>query len=192
MKSKMMSVDEPRRARSTHANSGTNAYKTSNAQRATSSFAGQGRISPWLPIAVGAITVLVVARALGQSDNRSTSQRWMDSAGRGWRDARYAMDDYGSRAWDRVPDRGSMGDWLYDMIPTRRSLSDLFSRGGEWLPDAKTSKRQLLASFDWRNPPRWMRNVDLSSPSKRRQFLRDMRRYGSRQSSNFLHSIGWR
>lgn len=192
MKSKMMSVDEPRRARSSYANSRSNAYRASNAQRATSSYSGRGRISPWLPIAVGAITVLVVARAVSQIDNRTTTERWLDRANRGWRDTRYSMDHYGSRAWDRVPDRGNMGDWLYDMIPTRRRISDLFARGGEWLPDAKTSKRQLLSSFDWSNPPRWLRNVDLSSPSKRRQFLRDMRRYGSRQGSNFLSSIGWR
>jgi hypothetical protein len=50
----------------------------------------------------------------------------------------------------------------------------------------------LLANFDWANPPRWLRNVDLSTQSKRRRFMKDLRRHGVRKRDDFLSSIGWR
>jgi len=192
-----MSLDEPRTPRATYSSAKNNAYGAgTNKQRSNLSFSGEGRISPWLPIGIGAVTVLILARALAGGDNRTTSQRLFARANRGWNDwwpdARDTAESYGSRARSWMPDSGSAREWLYDAIPTRRSLSDLFARGSDWLPDAKTSKRQLLSSFDYSNPPRWLKNVDLSSGSKRQRFLKDLRRYGSRKSDNFLSSMGWR
>ena len=192
MKSKVMSLDEPRSPSRGRSSAKNNAYRNG----AQVSYAGQGRISPWLPIALGAVTVLLVARALSEEDKRTTTQRWLDTAhrraNRWWPDFRDTAEDYGHRAGQYVPDYSTARDWVYDMLPSRRRVSNLFARGSEWLPDTGISKRQLLANFDSRNPPRWLRNIDLSSESKRRQFLRDRRRYGSRTRDDFLSSIGWR
>jgi hypothetical protein len=186
----VMSLDEPRTPRSSPANARNNAYKGNNA-RSHMTYAGQGRISPWLPVGLGALAVFVVLRALAEDDKRTTTQRWMDSANRGankWCDT---AGDYGQRASHYLPDYGRTRDWLYDMLPGKRSISDLFSRGSDWLPNTNVSKRQLLANFDWANPPRWMRNVDLSTQGKRQRFLKDLRRYGMRKRDDFLSSIGW-
>ena len=195
MKSKVMSLDEPRSPRATPSSAKNNAYGT-GARRQNVAYAGQGRISPWLPIGLGALAAFVVLRALSEEDKRSTTERWLASANRRmnrwWPDIRDTAEDYGSRASHYLPDYHSTRDWLYDMIPSRRSISDLFARGGDWLPNTGVSKRQLLANFDWSNPPRWLRNVDLSSESKRRRFLKDLRRYGSRTRDDVLSSIGWR
>lgn len=194
---KMMSLDEPRSTRSTPSSARNNAYRSRSAHNAAMSYSGQGRISPLLPIGLAAVTLLVVARAIAESDNRSTTQRLLDRASRNanrwWSDTRDSADYYGSRAWDWLPDAGRTRDWLYDALPSRRSLSNLFSSSSnDWLPDMRSSKRHLLAGFDWRNPPRWLGNVDLSTSSKRRKFMRDLRRYGNRRSNDFLSSIGWR
>jgi hypothetical protein len=195
MKSKVMSLDEPRNPRNPGTSARNNAYG-SNAGRANLSYSGQGRISPWLPVALGAVTVLIVLRALSEDEKRSTTQRWLHAAdrriNRWWPDVRDTAEDYGSRAKDYLPDYGSTRDWIYDMLPSKRRISNLFERGTDWLPDTGVSKRQLLSNFDWNNPPRWLRNVDLSSESKRRRFLKDLRRYGSRKRDDILSSLGWR
>jgi hypothetical protein len=194
MKSKVMSLDEPRTPRSSPASARNNAYKGSNA-RSNLSYSGQGRISAWVPVALGAVALFVVLRALSEEDKRSTTQRWLDTANRRvnkwWPDIRDTAEDYGSRASRYVPDYDSARDWLYDMLPSRRGLSNLFSSGSDWLPNTNISKRQLLANFDWSNPPRWLKNVDLSTQSKRRRFLRDLRRYSSRKRDSFMSSMGW-
>jgi hypothetical protein len=191
MKSKVMSLDEPRKPRMGRASAKSNAYRNGSQV----SYSGQGRISPWLPVALGAVTALLVLRAMSEQEKRSLSQRWMDTANsrfnKWWPEVRDTAEDYGSRASNYLPDYGTARDWLHDIIPTRRSLSDLFAKGSDWLPNAPVSKKQLLADFDWRHPPRWMRNVDLSTESKRRRFLKDMRRYGVRTRDDVLSRIGW-
>jgi hypothetical protein len=191
MKSKVMSLDEPRKTRTGRSSAKTNAYRNGNQV----TYSGEGRISPWLPVALGAATMLIVLRAMSEQEKRSLSQRWMDTANnrfnRWWPEVRDTAEDYGSRASSYLPDYGTARDWLHDIIPTRRSLSDLFAKGSDWLPNAPVSKKQLLANFDWRNPPRWMRNVDLSTESKRRRFLKDLRRYGVRTRDDVLSRIGW-
>jgi hypothetical protein len=193
MKSKVMSLDEPRKTRTGGSNVRSNAYRNGAASQV--SYSGQGRISPWLPVALGAVTALLVLRALSEEDKRSTTQRWLDTANRKvnrwWPEIRDTAEDYGSRASHYLPDTSSARDWVYDMLPSRRGLSDLFSRGSDWLPNAPVSKQQLLANFDWRHPPRWLSNVDLSTESKRRRFLKDVRRYGTRTRDDFLSRIGW-
>lgn len=196
MKSKVMSLDEPRTPRSSPASARNNAYKGNNA-RSHVSYAGQGRISPWLPVGLGAFALLVVLRALAaEEDKRSTTQRWLDNANRRankwWPEIRDTAEDYGHRASHYLPDYDRTRDWLYDMLPTKRGISDLFSPSSDWLPKTNVSKRQLLANFDWRNPPRWLRNVDLSTQAKRQRFLKDLRRHGMRRRDDFLSSIGWR
>jgi hypothetical protein len=151
----------------------------------------EARISPWLPVAIGAFAVLVVAKAVAENDrNRRYSQshwlsrledRWNDW----WPEIRNTADEAATRA-------SRAGNWLYDRAPSRSWFSEIFSRDSDWLPDMKASKRQLLANFDWNNPPRWLRNVDLSTGRKRRQFLRDLRRYGARKSDEIAGSLGWR
>ncbi len=201
MKSKVMSLDEPRSPRTGRSSTRNNAYRNGAASEV--SYSGQGRISPWLPVGLGALTVLLVLRALSEEEKRSMTQRWADTANRRinrwWPEVRDTAEEYGSRASRYLPDYSTTrdwvhdaGDWISDMVPSRRRLSKLFSKGTDWLPDASINKRQLLANFDWRNPPRWMRNVDLSTESKRRQFLKDLRRYGTRTRDDFLSSIGWR
>ena len=193
MKSKVMSLDEPRKPRTGPSSARNNAYRNG---ATPVSYAGQGRISPWLPIGLGAVTVLLVLRALSEDEKRTTTQRWMDMAGRRanrwWPEIRHAAEDYGHRASSYVPDYSSTRDWLYDMIPSRRTLSDLFAKGSDWLPSTGVSKKQLLSNFDFSNPPRWLRNVDLSSESKRRRFLKDLRRYSTRRRDDVLASLGWR
>ena len=193
MKSKVMSLDEPRKTRTGGSNVRSNAYRNGAASQV--SYSGQGRISPWLPVALGAVTALLVLRALSEEDKRTTTQRWLDTANRKvnrwWPEIRDTAEDYGSRASHYLPDYSSTRDWIYDMLPSRRGLSDLFSRGSDWLPNAPVSKQQLLANFDWRHPPRWLRNIDLSTESKRRRFLKDLRRHGMRTRDDFLSRIGW-
>jgi hypothetical protein len=193
MKSKVMSLDEPRTPRTGKTSARANAYRNGASQV---SYSGQGRISPWLPIGLGAITALLVLRAMSEHDKRSTTQRWLDTthrrASRWLPEVRDTVEDFGHRAASYIPEQSSVRDWMHDVLPSRRSLSDLFSKGSDWLPNTGVSKRQLLANFDWSNPPRWLRNVDLSSESKRRAFLKDLRRYGTRTRDDFLSSIGWR
>jgi hypothetical protein len=195
MKSKVMSLDEPRKPRSTHSSARNNAYGT-NSTRSNLTYAGQGRISPWLPIGLAAVATLIVLRAMSEEEKRSTMQRWLHGANRGvnrwWPEIRDTAEDYGHRAGRHLPDYDSTRDWLYDMIPSRRSLSNLFHSSSDWLPNANISKRQLLANFDWANPPRWLRNVDLSTQGKRRRFMRDLRRYGVRKRDDLFASVGWR
>lgn len=195
MKSKVMSLDEPRMPRSSPANARGNAYKGNNA-RSHVAYAGRGRISPWLPVGLGLFAAVVVLRALTEEDKRSTTQRWLDSANRRanrwWPEVRDTAQDYGHRASNYLPDYDRTRDWLYDLLPAKSSLADLFSSGSDWLPKTNVSKRQLLANFDWSNPPSWLRNVDLSTQSKRRRFMKDLRRHGMRKRDDFLSSIGWR
>jgi hypothetical protein len=133
---------------------------------------------------------------MSEEEKRSTTQRWMDSASRRankwWPELRDTAEDYGHRASRYLPDYDNTRDWLYDMLPSRRRISGLLSSSSDWLPNANISKRQLLANFDWANPPRWLRNVDLSTQSKRRRFMKDLRRYGLRKRDDFLSSVGWR
>jgi hypothetical protein len=193
MKSKVMSLDEPRSPRTGRSSPRNNAYRN-GATPAT--YAGQGRISPWVPLGLGALTVLLVLRALSEEDKRTTTQRWLDTANRRvnrwWPEIRDTAEDYTHRASSYVPEYSSTRDWLYDILPSRRSISDLFARGNEWLPNSNISKRQLLANFDWAHPPRWVRNIDLSTESKRRRFLKDLRRYSLRRRDDVLASVGWR
>ena len=195
MKSKVMSLDEPRKPRSTYSSARNNAYG-SNSTRSSVSYSGQGRISPWLPVGLAAVTALIVLRALSEEEKRSTTERWMHAANkrvnRWWPEIRDTAEDYGHRASRYLPDYDSTRDWLYDMIPTRRGISGLLNSSSDWLPNANVNKRQLLANFDWANPPRWLRNVDLSTQSKRRRFMRDLRRYGMRKRDDFFSSVGWR
>jgi hypothetical protein len=194
MKSKVMSLDEPRSPRSTSSSPRNNAYG-SNSTRANVPYSGQGRISPWLPIGLAAVTALIVLRAMSEEDKRTTTQRWVAAANRRanrWLpELRDTAEDYGHRASRYLPDYDSTRDWISDMIPSRRSIADLLSSSSDWLPNANVSKRQLLANFDWANPPRWLRNVDLSTHAKRRRFMKDLRRYGMRKRDDFLSSIGW-
>lgn len=194
MKSKVMSLDEPRTPRSSPSSAKNNAYGNS-ARRSNVAYAGQGRISPWLPVGLGALTLLIVLRALSEEDKRSMTQRWMDTANRRvnrwWPEIRDTAEDYGQRAGHYLPDYHSTRDWLYDMLPSRRSISDLFQRGNDWVPSTSISKRQLLANFDWNHPPRWLRSVDLSSDAKRRRFLKDLRRYGQNTRDDMFSRLGW-
>ena len=193
MKSKVMSLDEPRKPRTGPSSAKNNAYRNG---AAPVRYSGQGRISPWLPVGLGALTVLLLLRAMSEEEKRSTTQRWMDVANRRankwWPEIRDTAEDYGSRAGAYVPDYSSTRDWLYEMLPSRRSLSNLFAKGSDWLPNTGVSKKQLLANFDWSTPPRWLRNVDLSSESKRRRFMKDLRRHSSRRRDDVLASLGWR
>ena len=195
MKSKVMSLDEPCPPRSTYSSARNNAYRP-NSNSAGVAASHQGRISPWLPVALGAVTVLIILRAISEEDKRTATERWLASANRRaskwWPEIRDTAESYGSRASRALPDYDHARDWLHDMMPTRRGISHLFSRGSDWLPNANVGKRQLLANFDWSNPPRWMRNIDLSTQSKRRRFLRDLRRYGMHKRDDLLSSIGWR
>lgn len=198
MKSKVMSLDEPRKPRSSPASARNNAYRANNGHSNlayASTASGQGRISPWLPVGLAAFAAVVVLRALAEHDRRTPTQRWMDDANRRvsrwWPEIRDTASDYGHRAGSYLPDYDRTRDWLSDLIPARSSIADLFSSSSDWLPKANVNKRQLLANFDWSNPPRWMRNVDLSTQGKRRRFLKDLRRYGLRKRDDFLSSIGW-
>jgi hypothetical protein len=196
MKSKVMSLDEPRKPRSTHSSARSNAYANGTTTRRNVSYAGQGRISPWLPVGLAAVATLIVLRALTEEEKRTTTQRWLHAtnrqANKWWPGIRDGAEDYGNRAYRSLPDYDSTRDWLYDMIPSRRSISNLFHSSSDWLPNANISKKQLLANFDWSNPPRWLRNVDLSTQTKRRRFMRDLRRYGSRKRDDLMSSLGWR
>jgi hypothetical protein len=150
----------------------------------------EARISPWLPVALGAFAFLVVAKAIAETDTQRrrhhTASRWLsrmeDRWHDWWPDARSTAEDTASRA----------GNWLSDITPSRSKLADIFSRDNDWLPDVKVSKRRLLENFDWSNPPRWLRNIDLSTGRKRRQFMRDLRRYSTRKGNEIASSIGWR
>lgn len=191
MAPKMKSMNDPRG----YSGSGNRAYArprggNSVAQR-QSTTSTEGRISPWLPVAVGVFALFVVGTALAKDDRRryarsswgsrlrhDVSDRWSDW----WPEIRDTAEDAGSRA------RG----WFYDVAPSRRTISDLFNNSTDWLPDARVSKRRLLANFDWNNPPRWLRDIDLSSAGKRRRFLKDLKRYGSRKTDDLMSSLGLR
>ncbi len=147
----------------------------------------RARISPWLPIAFGAFTLLVVTKAMSASSRpRSWQERVMSSANNRWNDwwpdIRDTAEETGSRA----------RSWFNDVAPSRRSVSNILASGADWLPDARVSKRRLLANLDWANPPRWLSEVDLSTTRKRRRFLRDLKRYGSRQGDSLMSSLGLR
>jgi hypothetical protein len=152
---------------------------------------GSGRISPWLPLAVGVFALFVVGTALAADDRRRYTQgRWASRLGDRVSDR---WNDWWPEIRDTAEETGSRArSWFQDVAPSRRTLSDLLSSGTDWLPDAKVSKRRLLANFDWSNPPRWLRNADLSTPSKRRRFLKDLKRYGSRKSDDLMSSLGLR
>jgi hypothetical protein len=182
------SMNEPRAysgsGKRTYANTGGNSV--TQRQRA-----GGGRISPWLPVAVGVFALVVIGKALAEDGRRRyahsrwgarlsnrVSDRWNDW----WPEIRDTAEDTGSRA----------RNWFYDVAPSRRTLSDVLSASTDWLPDAKVSKRRLLANFDWSNPPRWLRDIDLSTSGKRRRFLKDLKRYGSRKSDDLMSSLGLR
>ncbi len=189
MKPNMKSMNEPRG----YSGSGKRSYAKSggNSVMQRQSTASGGRISPWLPIAVGFFALVVIGKALAENDRRRyahsrwasrlsdrVSDRWNDW----WPEIRDTAEDTGSRA----------RNWFYDVAPSRRTLSDLFSNSTEWLPDLRVAKRRLLANFDWNNPPRWLRDIDLSNSSKRRRFLKDLKRYGSRKSDDLMSSLGLR
>ena len=188
MKPNTKSMNEPRGysgagKRSYAANTGGNSV----AQRQRAG----GRISPWLPVAVGFLALVVVGKALAETDRRRYSNsRWTSRMGDRltdrwndwWPDIRDTAEDTGSRA----------RSWFNDVAPSRRTLSDLVSNSTEWLPDSRVAKRRLLSSFDWSNPPSWLRDIDLSTTSKRRRFLKDLKRYGTRKSDNLMSSLGLR
>lgn len=188
MKPNTKSMNEPRgysgASKRSYANTGGNSVTQ---QRRIA----RGRISPWLPFAVGVFALVVVGKALADTDRRRyanrhwssrigdrVSDRWNDW----WPEIRDTAEDTGSRA----------RSWFNDNAPSRRTLSDVFSNSTEWLPDSRVAKRRLLANFDWSNPPRWLRDIDLSTQSKRRRFLKDMKRYGTRQSDSLMSSLGIR
>ena len=106
------------------------------------------------------------------------TDRWNDW----WPEVRDAAEDTGSRA----------RSWFHDVAPSRRTLSDMFSASNDWMPDTRAAKRRLLANFDWRNPPRWLRDIDLSTGAKRRRFIKDLKRYGNRKSDDLMASLGMR
>ena len=187
MKPIMRSMNEPRGYAGAGKRSYANAGGNSVAQRRRT--AANGRISPWLPFAVGVFALVVIGKALAESDRRRhahggwasrfsdrVSDRWHDW----WPEIRDAAEEGGSRA----------KSWFNDVAPSRRTLSDVWSNSTDWLPDSRTTKRRLLENFDWRNPPRWLRDVDLSTASKRRRFLKDMKRYGARKSDSLMSSLG--
>lgn len=187
MKPTANSMNEPRRPTSSGNRTYSNAGNRSLNQRQHT----EGRINPWLPFAVGVIALIVIGKAVAASDRRRyahsrwlarTSDRVTDRWHDWWPEIRDTAEETGSRA----------KNWLYDAAPSRRSLSDLFSSSTDWLPDARVSKRRLMENFDWRNPPRWLRDIDLSTTAKRRRFLRDMKRYGSRKSDDLMSSLGLR
>lgn len=169
----------------------SNSYAGSNASR---HYQSQHRISPWLPLALGAVTLVVIGKALADLNHRETTrERWMRSASNSWDRWWPDIRDNAEYAGGQAAYAGNRAyDWLYDHMPSRSTLSNLFSNSSDWLPDVSTSKRRLLSNFDWRNPPRWLRDVDLSTSSKRKRFLKDLRRYGSRKSDDFLSRLGMR
>ncbi len=189
MKPAMKSMNEPRgysgsKSRNYSKTGGGNSV----AQRSRSS--SSGRISPWLPFAVGVFTLFVVGKALADIErrryaNKSWTSRFSDRVSDRWHDwwpeIRDTAEDTGSRA----------RHWLQDAAPSRRTLSDMWSDGTDWLPSGRAAKRRMLENFDWQNPPRWLRNVDLSTSSKRRRFLRDMKRDGNRKSESLMSSLGF-
>jgi hypothetical protein len=114
--------------------------------------------------------------------------RWHDW----WPDVRDTAETKASRAGNWLYDMAPSRSALYDMAPSRSKIAEFFSRDNDWLPDVRASKRRLLENFDWQNPPRWLRNIDLSTGRKRRQFFRDLRRYSSRKGNEVASSLGWR
>jgi hypothetical protein len=141
------------------------------------------RVSPWLPVALGAFAFLVVVKAIAKTD-RHQSKRWgpylEDRWNHWWPDVRDTAEGSASRA----------GRWLYDHTPSRSRLADMFD--SDWLPNIRANKRHLMRNFDWNNPPRWLRDVDLSTSRKRRRFLNDLKRYGTRKSEQLAASLGLR
>ena len=187
MKPNTKSMNEPRG----YSGAGKRTYANSGSNSVTQRPRAGGRINPWLPFALGVFALVVVGKALAESDRRRYSHsRWAgrmsdrvtDRWNEWWPEIRDTAEDTGSRA----------RSWFYDVAPSRRTLSDLFSSGTDWLPDTRVAKRRLLENFDWRNPPSWLRDIDLSTTAKRRRFLRDMKRYGSRKSGDLMSSLGLR
>lgn len=183
MKPKMKSMNQPRG----YSGSGNRNHANSRGNHVARRQASEGRISPWLPLAFGAFALLIVGKALANSDRRrQSSNHWYSGIGdrvnEWWPDIRDTAEETGSRA----------RNWFYDNAPSRRQISNVFAAGSDWLPDTRSTKRRLLENFDWRNPPRWLRDVDLSDSSKRRRFMRDLKRYGTRKSDSVLSSLGFR
>ncbi|WP_088344993.1 MULTISPECIES: hypothetical protein [Rhodomicrobium] len=186
MKPTPKSVNEPRYSGSGNRANSTNSAGTNSVARRPRQ-QSSGRISPWLPIALAGFALLVVARAAAaQERHRPWHDRLLSQANNRWQgiwpDLRDTAEETGSRA----------KSWFYDNAPSRRSISDFFSSSSDWLPDANVNKRRLMANFDWSNPPRWLRDIDLSTSGKRRRFIRDLKRYGSRQSDSLMSSLGLR
>jgi hypothetical protein len=194
MKPTRKSMDQQRG----YSGSGTrnSAGKSNSLQR----YGQQPRISPWLPVAIGAFAFLVVAKAIADSDRSSrrhhAASRWLsrmeDRWHDWWPDVRDTAETKASRAGNWLYDMAPSRSALYDMAPSRSKIAEFFSRDNDWLPDVRASKRRLLENFDWQNPPRWLRNIDLSTGRKRRQFFRDLRRYSSRKGNEVASSLGWR
>jgi hypothetical protein len=179
----MKSMNQPRG----YSGSGNRNYVNSGGNQVARRQSSEGRISPWLPLAFGAFALLVVGRALAESDRRRhASNHWYSRIGDRfndwWPDIRDTAEETGSRA----------RSWFYDVAPSRRQISSVLSSGSDWLPDTRATKRQLLQNFDWSNPPRWLRDVDLTDSSKRRRFMRDLKRYGTKKSDSLLSSLGFR
>lgn len=152
------------------------------------------RISPWLPLALGAVTLVVIGKALTDLNHRETTrERWLRSASTSWDRWWPEIRGNAEYAGGQAAYAGNRAvDWFYDHAPSRRSIASLFSASSDWLPDVSTSKQRLLSNFDWRNPPRWLRDIDLSTSAKRKRFLKDLRRYGSRKSDDLLSRLGMR
>jgi hypothetical protein len=190
MAPKMKSMNDPRG----YSGSGNRAYTrtgggNSVAQRQNTTT--EGRISPWLPVAIGLFALIVIGKALAEDDRRRYARSGWSSRLR--HDVSDKWNDWWPEIRDTAEETGSRArSWFNDIAPSRRTVSDLFSNSTEWLPDTRVAKRRLLANFDWSNPPRWLRDVDLSSPGKRRRFLKDLKRYGSRKSDDLMSSLGLR
>ena len=184
MKPNTKSMNEPRG----YSGAGKRSYANAGGNSVMQRQSGGGRISPWLPVAVGVFALVVIGKALADTDRRRyahshwtsrlgdrVTDRWNDW----WPEIRDTAEDTGSRA----------RSWFHDVAPSRRTLSELFANSTDWLPDSRVTKRRLLANFDWNNPPRWLRDIDLSTAGKRRRFIRDLKRYGSRKSDDLMLSL---
>lgn len=188
MKPKTKSLNEQQARAGSHYRS-SNSYAGSAVTKRSPS---RHRISPWLPIALGAVTLVVIGKALTDLNHRETTrQRWTRAASEGWDRWWPDIRDNAEYAGGQAAYAGNRAfGWLYDQAPSRRSIANLFSTSSDWLPDVSTSKRRLLSNFNWSNPPRWLRDIDLSTGAKRKRFLKDLRRYGSRTSDDLRSRLG--
>jgi hypothetical protein len=190
MAPKMKSMNDPRG----YSGSGNRAYTRTggggnSVAKRQSTASTESRISPWLPVAVGVFALFVIGTALAKDDRRRyTRSNW---SSRLRHDVSDKWNDWWPEIRDTAEETGSRArSWFNDVAPSRRTVSDLFNSSTDWLPDARASKRRLLANFDWSNPPRWLRDIDLSSPGKRRRFLKDLKRYSTRKSDSLMSSLG--